>query len=369
MSASVFPTQMATEKDTMPRTGRRRLVLASLLGWTVPAWSAPASAASLRFATAWNDENGHRIGVLAQAAAGLRPRASIEVPTRAHGLFVEKAGSLLAVARRPGDWMLRWHPGRGEPHWVWAEPDRAFNGHVLASGDGKRLFSTETDLETGQGLIGVRDARSLEKLEEWQTHGIDAHMMLLDGDTLLVANGGVPTQPETGRIKRDLHAMDSSLVRLDARRGSLLGQWRISDRRLSLRHLARNGPLVGIAMQAEHDGKHERDAAPVLAIFDGKTLMLPSARPLPGLAGYAGDITAWEDGFALSAPRANAILRWRVSAGWQPPLALQEGCPIVSGRRGFYAGGSAKVLGVESGSGISLDLPAKIRLDNHWVLV
>lgn len=365
---------MAIEpKTAAPVRGRRRLLIASLLGCIAPAWSAPSRASKPRFAAAWNDENGHRIGMLAQRAAELLPAASIEVPTRAHGLLMEAGGSLLAVARRPGDWMVRWNPRGGEPQWIWAEPGRAFNGHVVSAGDGKRLYSTETDLETGRGLIGVRDARSLEKVDEWPTHGIDAHMMLMDGDALLVANGGVPTQPETGRIKRNLHAMDSSLVRLHASSGALQGQWRLPDARLSLRHLARNGSRVGIAMQAEHDAKADRDAAPVLAIFEGNRLVVPDAPMLPGLAGYAGDIAAWNDGFALSAPRANAVLRWRPGAGWSAPLALQEACPIIpAAGPGFWAGGSMKALSVENGAAdpaTSLDLPAKLRLDNHWVLI
>ncbi|WP_036236917.1 DUF1513 domain-containing protein, partial [Methylibium sp. T29-B] len=173
--------------------------------------------------------------------------------------------------RRPGDWLVRWQPdGRRSPQWQWAEPGRAFNGHVIAGAGGTRLYTTETDLETGSAWIGVRDARSLEKLDEWPTHGIDAHELLLDDDdtgghdapSLWVANGGVPTRPETGRQKLNLDRMDSSLVRLDARSGALRGQWRLDDRRLSLRHMAwrdtpaagaRTQRVLGIALQAEHD--------------------------------------------------------------------------------------------------------------------
>lgn len=360
---------MATDENTIQFPGRRRILIASLLGCVTPAWSASIPASRLRIAAAWNDGNGHYVGVLARRAEGMLPVASVEVPTRAHGILMDAGGSLLAVARRPGDWMLRWYPGRGAPHWVWAEPDRAFNGHVVVASDGRRLFSTETNLETGQGLIGVWDARSLEKLDEWDTHGIDAHMVMMDGETLLVANGGVPTQPETGRIKRNLDTMASSLVRLDARSGALLGQWKLSDQRLSMRHMARNGSRIGIAMQAEHDAKAERDAAAVLAVFDGDTLTLPDAVPVPGLAGYAGDIAAWDNGFAIGAPRANAVLRWRPGEGWLPPLALHDGCAIVSdGDRSVWASGSTKVLGVESDARLRLDLPAGLRIDNHWIL-
>ncbi|ANY60835.1 hypothetical protein MA05_00350 [Comamonas aquatica] len=89
---------------------------------------------------------------------------------------------------------------------------------------------------------------------------MDPHQLLLDRDgSLVVANGGIPTQPETGRRKLRLDHMDSSIVRLRPQdRGALAGQWQLPDPRLSLRHLAW-GPAVawdpgqrwlGIALQA-----------------------------------------------------------------------------------------------------------------------
>jgi hypothetical protein len=44
----------------------------------------------------------------------------------------------------------------------------------------RRLYITETDLDSGAGLIGVRDAKTLEKLAEWPTHGIDPHQLVWD---------------------------------------------------------------------------------------------------------------------------------------------------------------------------------------------
>ena len=197
--------------------------------------SAPAFAQAgdrVHLAAAWERQGRFHIGLLStQGGAGqaLQVHAALEVPTRAHGLAVLPDGSVLTTARRPGDWLLRWWPGqRAQPQWLWQNGERSFNGHVLASADGTRLYTTETDIETGASWIGVRDARTLEQTAEWPTHGIDAHELVWDGaGALIVANGGVPTAPETGRVKRDLDRMDSSLVRLDAHTGRLLGQWRV----------------------------------------------------------------------------------------------------------------------------------------------
>jgi hypothetical protein len=66
----------------------------------------------------------------------------------------------------------------------------------VVSGHGDVIYTTETDSKTGRGRIGVRDARSLKKLAEWDSHGLEPHQLLLD-DTghLMIANGGIPRTP------------------------------------------------------------------------------------------------------------------------------------------------------------------------------
>lgn len=155
------------------------------------------------------------------------------------------------------------------------QPGRSFSGHVIASADGRLLFTTETDLEHDRGMLAVRDAHSLTLLQAWPTHGRDPHQLVLDRlapGRVMVANGGIETRPETGRVKHGLNSMDSSLVRLDFRSGRLEGKWRLKDSRLSMRHLAWSGDYLGLSLQAEHQDGATRAAAPVLAVFDGSTL-------------------------------------------------------------------------------------------------
>lgn len=368
----------------------RRDVLRTLgsLGWAP--WLARAttrvasSPPSSRLVAAWEGAGGFQIGMLtAQTQGMLRAAPSIDVPTRAHGLLALADGSVLAVARRPGDWLLRWSPGSNKPvQWQWIESSRAFSGHVIASPDGKRLFTTETHLETGAGLVGVRDARSLQKLDEWPTFGIDAHELLWDTSqtgraTLMVANGGVPTQPETGREKLALDQMDSSLVRLDAASGALLGQWRLADQRLSLRHLAwqsapaEKNPLLGIALQAEHDSAAQKSRAPVLALFDGSTLK-PVELTTP-LAGYGGAICAVQDGWAVGCPRAHGVALFGTDGSWRELIALPHACAVATAKDGCWAGGRDEALwtSVDAKAAKAAHRlgPDTFRLDNHWALL
>jgi len=343
----------------------------AFLGACAALLAAPALAraatgdASVRLAAAWQAEHGYQVGILEQGES-LKIHSAIDVPTRAHAFLLEPGGTLLAVARRPGDWLLRWD-AQGKPlAWRWIEPRRAFSGHVVS--DGRRLYIAETDLDNGLGLIGVRDAKTLEKRAEWPTHGIDPHQLLWDAShpgALIVANGGVPTQPETGRVKRDLEKMDSSLVRLDARTGERLGQWKLADRHLSLRHLAWNGTRLGIALQAEHDAAEAKAAAPVLAVFDGENLK-PVAAP-QALAGYGGDVAPAGDGFAVSCPRAQGIAIFTADGTWQGLIPLAEACALAAAADQVWVGGRLQALTLKAAMPAALAPIPGIRLDNHWI--
>lgn len=330
------------------------------------------AAARFELAAAWRAGSGDHVGVLARSRDGLRVSAAIDVPTRAHGLLVEREGTLLAVARRPGDWLLRWHADGRAQGWAWIEPDRAFNGHVIASPDGGTLYTTETRLDTGMGLVGVRDAKTLAKRAEWHTHGLDPHELVLDADgTLLVANGGIPTQPETGRQKLALDRMDPSLARLSVRDGALLGQWRLDDPRLSIRHLAWNGRLLGVALQAEHDDPVAKANAPVLAVFDGQALRSVErgswGAGTRDLAGYGGDIAAGDGLFAVSCPRAQGVAMWHADGRWARFVPLDEACALARIQGALWAGGRSQAVGLQaSGEPLPLALSG-LRLDNHWV--
>lgn len=347
-----------------------------------------------RFAAAWAVGAELYVGVLQLPASpdqNLRIQHAHAIPTRAHGMTQLADGSLLFASRRPGDWLLRVDPN-GQEQWHWIEADRAFNGHVIASHDGRHLYTTETDLADSQGLIGVRDARTLEKIAEWRTGGMDPHQLLLDRDgSLMVANGGIPTQPETGRRKLKLTHMDSSIARLlPAQDGQIAGQWRLADTRLSLRHLAW-GPEVawaterrwlGIALQAEHDNAEQKQQAPVLALFDGERL---HAADLPTGAqwqGYGGDISCRGLHFAVSCPRADQLTWWQVPATAQATGQClhqdsQQGVycvsndsvihPLQPSISTLWSGGAQQVRQWPQRNTVAST--AHLALDNHWVQI
>ncbi len=361
----------------------RRALLRHALGWSMlsggPMWPASVVGATVATTTAqgliaaWDDPQGrHWVGRLALRPETNRWQAdnSLELPTRAHGLMAQADGSVVVCARRPGEWLLRWWPDHPRaPQWYWMNADRRFTGHVVApSGDTRVIFSVEADQADGQGWLVRRDAVRLTEQARWPTHGIDPHQALWDTDgSVLVANGGVPTLPETGRTRRDMQRMDSSLVRLDGRDGTLRAQWRLADPRLSLRHMARHASgVVGISLQAEHDEAETRRTAPLLAVLSAQGLHLASQPQ--ALAGYGGDIIATPGGFAVGAPRAGGIACWSLAGEWAGWHALEEGCSLTAAADTWWAGGRRHVLHTRSdGTTHTTALPAEVRLDNHWI--
>jgi len=397
---------MPTATEPVPHEVGRRVLLQRLgLGAVALLAARPSLAARHPAATVlaacWDDARTgqHRAGWLRlegpTRAASVRVLQAFDLPTRGHGLALLPDGSLLVAARRPGDWLVRLSP-RLAPQWVWMEAGRVFSGHVLAGPDGCTVFTTEIDTDTGQGLLGVRDARSLAKTGEYPTHGMDPHAVSLmpapEGQgaghalagMLLVANGGIDTAAETGRTKRHLHRMDPSVACLNPATGECLGQWRLPDPRLSLRHLAwaqppAGPPVLGIALQAEHDEAAIRAAAPLLAVLDWQhrpegELRLASGQP--PWAGYGGDVAAVSPGpgeapqWVVSATRGHALVRYALDGQCLGHTPWPDAGALTKGRV-LWAGGRDGALHPAQAPGTA-DATAPFapgRLDNHWLSV
>lgn len=346
--------------------------------------AAYARSGASRFAASWEELDQEKpgryvAGVLAQSLRGtaLEPQLRIALPTRGHGLVRLADGTVLLAARRPGDWLLRFDPqGKRMPKWYWQDGVRVFTGHMLLHPNGKQVFTTETDTASGAGMLVLRDARSLKVLNSWPTGGIDPHALVWHGqDAVLVANGGIATQAQTGRAKLQLARMDSSLVRLQATTGALLGQWRLPDARLSIRHLTwsvaqgNRQPLLGLALQAEHDEMAQRHAAPVLATFDGAALHVKAGTT--ALQGYGGDIAALHTphgAWAVSCPRAGVIAVFDHTAQLQSTLALPQACALIAHQGAAWAAGQGTALHMTHRN-TTAALPTSLRLDNHWIVL
>ena len=392
-------------------TGRRQALLATLLWGSgmgpLAAWATatapqvatahravPHQLAHTRVATAWrktlpDGKHQDHVGVLRLDWANRRvvAESSQAVRKRAHGLLADTSGGFLAVDSRPGNTLMRFDADGQLAQTVSLadeEPRRTLGGHISLSADGAWAYTAETDVATGQGWLSVRDARTLKRVAAWPTGGLDPHHHLLTTDGhLVIANGGIPRDAKGN--KRDLDRMDPSLALMDTRSGKLLNQWRLSDPRLSLRHMAwahpvagepMAQPLLGIGLQAEHDEPSLRRSAPVLAVWDGERLTLPTRSDLAG--GYAGDIAAGPGGsFVLSGQRVGRNALWHPDdrTGLMTLAELVETCALATwlpdgGGVGVLMGAGLAVARWHPQHGaVVLPVPQGMVLDNHWIVL
>jgi hypothetical protein len=239
-----------------------------------------------------------------------------------------------------------------------------------------------TDLErqlanaVRQRDLARHDARSLRRVAQFGSGGVDPHQLLRARDgALVVANGGI-LRDAAGRGV-ELARMDPTLALVAPEAGRLLGQWRLADPRLGLRHVAWSDggerTLLGIGLQAEHERADARRDAPALALWDGRSLTLPCADA--SAAGYVGDITsAPGGGFVLSAQKAGRSLWWSPAAPERltrvadlaEPCALtrepDSGAVLIGAGRGIARWRAAA-------GGQMLRWPLPMAQDHHAVLL
>jgi hypothetical protein len=269
-----------------------------------------------------------------------RCHAIVEHPTQPLALF---------VARRPGteSYLIDLRDGR-LLQTITSPPDRHFYGHGVFHRGGEWLYATENDTrDPGRGLLGVYrfDGQRLARTGEISTHGLGPHELawMPDGETLVVANGGIRTEAESRR-EMNLDAMEPSLV-LMRRDGGLLSRETLPERMNSVRHLAIATDGTIVACQQFMGEAHER--APLLAI---KRPGQPFAAFPVGeaqrqaMAQYTASVAIHDELrlVAVTAPRGNRFFVWGLDSTelrLDAPLpdcagvgAVAEGFVVTSGQ-------------------------------------
>jgi len=322
---------------------RRRAFLASLLaagaapslGWAdagSPAYLAAAREGDGGFALFGLDRAG---GATFRVPLPARGHAGAGHPTRAEAV---------AFARRPGAYALVLDCVQGAVrHRLTPPGGRQFNGHGVYAQGGAVLFTVEQASADSAGVIGVWDVEAgYRRMGEFATQGIGPHDLRLmpDARTLVIANGGIATDP-TDRTKLNIPVMRPNLSYLDLT-GTLLDRVELEPdlHQNSIRHLAlRDDGLVGFAMQWEGDdgaappllGLHRRGAAPLLALAPlGDELLMQ---------GYAGSIAFAGDGaeLAISSPRGGRLHRFSDRGQFLGAVPRADVCGLASLGAGYLA--------------------------------
>ena len=297
-------------------------------------------------------------------------RFEIALPDRGHAAAAHPTlPAAVAFARRPGTYAIVLDCRIGQPKALLEAPaGRHFYGHGAFSANGELLFTTENDFETARGVIGVWDVRNhYVRIGEFLSGGKGPHDIELmpDGETLVVANGGIETHPETGRTKLNLPSMRSNLSYLTLD-GAIDAQVELGleHQRNSIRHLAvSSSGDVAFAMQWQGDLTED---LPLLGVHNRHTRhpKLFDEASVRVMKGYLGSIAFSSDNgqIATTSPRSGALQVFGVD-GLSHRSNLADVCGVAAGKNGFVV---TTGTGVVRASGFG-DLTHQVAWDNHLI--
>lgn len=262
-----------------------------------------------------------------------------------------------------------------------AGPNRAFQGHGFYTSDGQHLVTTEAHVETGEGILGVRDVDRLELVAEVATGGIGPHEAILLADGVAaVANGGLMTRPQTGRSVLNLDTMDPSLAYVSLEGGELLDQVRAPEEKGSLRHLdaTERGEVV-FGLQIQRAALDHADVLPLVGLHRrGESLrMFEGLETTATMDDYVGSVAVCAETrvAGCTSPRGDVATFWSLDSG--RPIGLHRlfdasGIAHAPAQRAFVLSSSSGAVHVLNADDIT---PAETRLfdgvrwDNHLVAI
>lgn len=282
---------------------------------------------------------------------------------RAHEVALSSQSDLfVAVARRPGRFMVLGDIVSGEIlQEIEAAEGRHFYGHGVFSADDELFYTTESaydDLHGDSGRIGVwqihksLDGAVLERIDEFPSYGVGPHELLImpDQETLVIANGGIRTHPDSVREKLNIDSMQPSLVYINRFTGERLEQKSLPAEyhQASIRHIDIN-KQGQLAMSMQFEGEPFL-RVPLLATHqrgEDIRLMLAPEQVQSQLAQYVGSIRYDESGRFLvaSCPRANVLTFWDAHSGeFLKQVRARDACGVCAYKDGFlYSAGTGQV--------------------------
>lgn len=309
---------LLTRRNTL-----KAIAAASALGLTACRQQKTATSEDIIFSAQGQNNDHYALSWFSQqqdarsALSGFRGHGAAQHPT--------EPWRVVMFARRPGLYAIEVDLRSGQViHKIQSPEGHHMHGHGAFSADGQWMFSTESDYRSGEGKVLIRDTRDYRLVGEYLTHGIGPHQMMLmpDLQTLVVANGGLRTHPDSGRKILNSESMDSSLVYLDAATGTVTGQYRVPETKASIRHLdvAHDGTVV-IATQIQRDAMSNDDIIPLAAVHRPAAEQLIPLQAPSGLLHQFNDymgsvaISQTERVAGFTSPRGNIAAFWHIDSG------------------------------------------------------
>jgi hypothetical protein len=337
--------------------------------------AALATSEALVLAPAMRADGSFAVMILGEGGDLIR---EVALPARGHDLALHRdSGRGVAFARRPGTFAVAFDIlARRPPQVFVARSDRHFFGHGAYSADGNLLFATENDFAAGTGIIGIYDAtNAYARIGEFPTRGVGTHeaILLPDGKTLAIANGGIETHPEYGREMLNLPTMDPSLAFVDFD-GHLVAHHRLpaDHHQLSIRHMALGADgTIWFGTQWEGDPLAPPPLVGRASIEAGLALVEMPALELNDMRRYVGAMAASRDGtlISASAPRGGHVVHFSAETGryvGRTAMADSSGVTGYGEKTVLASNGEGLIVEIEAG-GARRELTNRpgIAFDNH----
>lgn len=268
-----------------------------------------------QFLSAANDANGQPMITLGDYQGRLLAR--VPVAERCHGGCLRTGSVQVAVfARRPGRELYILDANTGVLlHQLTSGDRHHFYGHGVFSKDGRYLYATANHFSDGQGQIRVYDAQQqYQWVADFAVEGMDPHELRLhpDGNTLIIAMGGIHTHPDYDRIKLNLDSMRPALVLMDRHTGAILQRHEPSHHQLSCHHLDVSPDGIAIAGYQFEGPAWEQP--PLIARLDTRSAQFSEidlpADSLLAMNNYVASVAVSQNGrlAAITAPRGNRVV-------------------------------------------------------------
>lgn len=359
---------------------RRQFILgasqAALAAWLLPACTTQKSPQWL--VSTCNDQQGQNMAAAINSQGEIV--STVNLPARGHDSLAmpHKPGHALVFARRPDRFAVEIDFINGEivSH-IQSQTDSHFYGHGVFSKDHQYLFSTENLYDKKRGLIVVRDAKTYQVVERFDSGGVGPHELMLmpDGKTLVIANGGIETHPNRPREKLNLAEMRPNLAYLDIASGKVLSSYAPPDNQLSIRHLTVRADGAVFA-GAQYQGS-KANIQPLVFAHHGEDSLQAfraSQTELYKMHQYTASLLVKDDLLCVSCPRGSHLSFWdtlsRSFIGQQPfsdvsGLAYSNGKMLASSGKGLLKSldNAHPITGPASMNLLAL------KFDNHMTMI
>lgn len=318
---------------------RKLLKSAAAIGFALPALKLPTWADELQdFMLCAKNADGEFVAVRLSASGQIEQQFVLH--DRGHGHAKSSNGDVAIFARRPNN-QLYLIDRQGKLNVRYAPDDRHFYGHGVFSPNGKLLYTSENDFDNEDpdttGVIGVWDVKLGAKIGEFSSGGIGVHQLMLmpDGETLVVANGGILTHPDHPRQKLNLDDMQPNLAFINRKNGQIASKIELPNalHQLSIRHLdVTSKSNVVVAMQ--YQGSRADDVPLLATIGNGRKFKFTQTPQKVQAQNkqYIGSICFDASGtyFAATSPRGNIVSFYDQNGRFLSQYSMLDVCAVAA---------------------------------------